>query len=299
MSVDVYVSGIRDADGKLSDMLDLKSQCDKLHIAYPPELREYFRGSDALGMSDRADAARAAVEVDLSAYGPLPGVADGSVEEGDGIVIDLSKLPDDIKRLRIYIRKLIMADENDVDDTLRTAFELVLELAVQNMIDDNDDDLAGEALRQQDAIDKVGTLLDTMVIQRKRIAELEASVENWRGIAMNADGDGSLAHERALKAERERDELQALIDKQHERTASADAAWQAATGRHDTLPDLGALIEWLQDRAEQAEQKRDAALSLIRAAYERLGLHQIDHTTVHSLATDDLIRQLIAAGGAR
>jgi len=104
MSVDVYVSGIRDADGKLSDMLDLKSQCDKLHIAYPPELREYFRGSDALGMSDRADAARAAVEVDLSAYGPLPGVADGSVEEGDGMVIDLSKLPDDIKRLRIYMR---------------------------------------------------------------------------------------------------------------------------------------------------------------------------------------------------
>jgi len=192
-----------------------------------------------------------------------------------------------------------MTDTTDIDAELRAAFELVLELAAQNMIDDNDDDLAGEALRQQDAIDKVGTLLDTMVIQRKRIAELEASVENWRGIAMNADGDGSLAHERALKAERERDELQALIDKQHERTASADAAWQAATGRHDTLPDLGALIEWLQDRAEQAEQKRDAALSLIRAAYERLGLHQIDHTTVHSLATDDLIRQLIAAGGAR
>ena len=104
MSVDVYVSGIRDADGKLSDMLDLKSQCDKLRIAYPLELRDYFRGSDALHMSNRADAERASVEVNFSSYGPLPGVATGCVEEGDGMVIDLSKLPDDIKRIRIYMQ---------------------------------------------------------------------------------------------------------------------------------------------------------------------------------------------------
>ena len=104
MGVDVYVSGIRDVDGKLSDMLDLQSQCDKLRIAYPPELRDYFRGSDALHMSNRADAKRASVEVDLSSYGPLPFVAKGSVEEGDGMVIDLAKLPDDIKWIRIYMQ---------------------------------------------------------------------------------------------------------------------------------------------------------------------------------------------------
>jgi hypothetical protein len=104
MGVGVRVSGIRDVDGKLSDMLDLKSQCDKLRIAYPPELRDYFRGSDALNMSNRADAERAAVEVTLGVYGLLPSVAEGCVEEGDGMVIDLPKLPDDIKRIRIYMQ---------------------------------------------------------------------------------------------------------------------------------------------------------------------------------------------------
>jgi len=76
-----------------------------------------------------------------------------------------------------------MTDTTDIDAELRAAFELVLELAAQNMIDDNDDDLAGEALRQQDAIDKVGTLLDTMVIQRKRIAWLEAEIERDASLA--------------------------------------------------------------------------------------------------------------------
>ena len=39
-----------------------------------------------------------------------------------------------------------------------------------------------------------------------RVAELEDATERWRGESMNADADGSLAMERALKAERERDE---------------------------------------------------------------------------------------------
>jgi len=87
-------------------------------------------------------------------------------------------------------------------------------------------------------------------MKEQQLTEAEVATERWRTTSMNDTQEGSLAHERALKAERVRDELQALIDKQHERTAVADAAWQEATGRHNTTPDLGALIEWLQDRAE-------------------------------------------------
>lgn len=51
----------------------------------------------------------------------------------------------------------------------------------------------------------------------------------------------------------ERNELQALIDLQHKRTSEADAKWQAAHAKPDTLPDLGELIRWLEERAEKAE----------------------------------------------
>jgi hypothetical protein len=40
-------------------------------------------------------------------------------------------------------------------------------------------------------------------------------------------------------------ELEALFDLQRTRMAPATEAWQAATGRHGTLPDLGRLLDWL------------------------------------------------------
>ena len=48
----------------------------------------------------------------------------------------------------------------------------------------------------------------------------------------------------------------------------------------------------------ELEAARDEARALIRAARERLSLHQMDMTTVHSIATDDVIRALLAKGGA-
>ncbi len=51
--------------------------------------------------------------------------------------------------------------------------------------------------------------------------------------------------ERARKAEADNKELQALFDLQHTRMGKATKLWQQATGKHDTLPDLGVLLDWL------------------------------------------------------
>ncbi len=66
-------------------------------------------------------------------------------------------------------------------------------------------------------------------------------------------------HERALRylkehglldikfrrAEAEVRRLQAVFDMQQTRMDDATVMWQADTGKHDTLPDLGVLLDWL------------------------------------------------------
>ena len=73
---------------------------------------------------------------------------------------------------------------------------------------------------------------------RERIAELEAEV---------ADND-------------------AMMEIRHQRTVEADREWQQATGQHDVFPDLGALIDWLRERARQAE----ASEARLREALEQI-----------------------------
>ena len=102
MSVNVHIYGVRDPDGKLGDMIQLMEQCDKLEIPYPDKLKEYFKGTEALDMGTSDLAIKAATEVSLGKWGlNIEGLVDGDVEYGDGMIVDLSKLPEDIKRLRI------------------------------------------------------------------------------------------------------------------------------------------------------------------------------------------------------
>jgi len=84
-------------------MLNLREQCDKLCVAYPPELVEYFRGTEALDMATRSDATKAVIEVDLEYDLKIDGLVQGRVCHEDGMLIDLAKLPDDIALLRIYL----------------------------------------------------------------------------------------------------------------------------------------------------------------------------------------------------
>lgn len=58
----------------------------------------------------------------------------------------------------------------------------------------------------------------------------------------------------AIQLEQEIKEMQELFDLQHTRSREADKLWQEATGKHDTLPDLGRLLEWLINRGEEARK---------------------------------------------
>jgi hypothetical protein len=101
MGVSVYVNGIRAADGRLGEMAALKLQCDSLGISYPVELETYFKGTDALDMDVAEDIVVAATEMNLKYDLRIDGLVDGDPEYGDGMVIDLRKLPKDIIQLRV------------------------------------------------------------------------------------------------------------------------------------------------------------------------------------------------------
>lgn len=103
MSVSININGIREPDTKMRDMVELMKQCDKLGIPYPQELEDYFAGTEALDMELPEDAIEAATEVSLQYGLGITDLVEGIVEYGDGAVINLSLLPDDIKKIRIYM----------------------------------------------------------------------------------------------------------------------------------------------------------------------------------------------------
>lgn len=51
------------------------------------------------------------------------------------------------------------------------------------------------------------------------------------------------------KLKEENDELNQLFALQRTRMKEADELWRQATGRHDTIPDLGDLLAWLMNEA--------------------------------------------------
>ena len=76
-----------------------------------------------------------------------------------------------------------------------------------------------------------------------------STVEEWAAeCRQTADLRAELA-----AVTKDRDELSALIEKQHSRVIKAIRVWRKAhPGNELTWPDLGALIEWLIERAEGA-----------------------------------------------
>jgi len=59
------------------------------------------------------------------------------------------------------------------------------------------------------------------------------------------------------KCRAENKELNRIFDFQLERMDEADKLWQDATGKHDTSPDLGVLLEWLMAEIKQLEKRID------------------------------------------
>lgn len=107
MSVDVRVACIRDRSaGLLRQMAELKLHCDQLHVSYPHEVKSFFDGTHALQLSEVEDIVRVAAEIDLKELLLVRAIDDctsGDVEYDNGMVIDLVKLPSDVKKLRIYM----------------------------------------------------------------------------------------------------------------------------------------------------------------------------------------------------
>ena len=103
MGVSVDVNGVRNADGKLAKMIELRFQCDELGTSYPLELIDYFEGTDALEYDSSEKMLREMMEVSLKYGLNIPGLLGGDIEYGDGLIIDLTKMPEDIKRLRVYM----------------------------------------------------------------------------------------------------------------------------------------------------------------------------------------------------
>jgi len=97
MGASTYIVGIRDLDKKFKSMLQLRQSCDKVGATYPKELETYF--GDHIVLSDE-DLPGGMAEVTLS---DLKGAIEGDMEYGDGAFIDLTKLPSDIKKIRIYM----------------------------------------------------------------------------------------------------------------------------------------------------------------------------------------------------
>ncbi len=57
----------------------------------------------------------------------------------------------------------------------------------------------------------------------------------------------------------ENKELQAVFDLQETRTKRAEKMWQQATGKHDTLPDLGVLLDWLMGEIKRLNKMQPVA----------------------------------------
>jgi len=83
--------------------------------------------------------------------------------------------------------------------------------------------------------DENGRVAEKLLVQVNEITNLE----QMEAIALQD------TIERAEKAEAENKELNALFDMQQKRTKRAEKMWQEATGKHNTLPGLGELLDWL------------------------------------------------------
>lgn len=101
MSVSVYINGVRDATGKLRDMAELVVRCRKLGFDPPKEVADAL--GEAIYLGDIDEIVRAATEVSLKYDLKIDGLLEGNPEYGNGVVIDLSKLPPEIKKLRVYM----------------------------------------------------------------------------------------------------------------------------------------------------------------------------------------------------
>ena len=104
MGCNVRVVGVRDLDGKFKDMVALKNLCDKTKASYPKELINYFEAAiEEHGTDDLEDLDDEGMQEIMAGMEIPDDATEGDPDYDDGMFIDLSKLPKDIKKLRVYM----------------------------------------------------------------------------------------------------------------------------------------------------------------------------------------------------
>lgn len=94
MSMSTGVYGLRDLGHTFDKMMLIKNFCDAQGVSYPKEVVEYF-GEDVEEDEDylRNELAHVDIKYAITEYG---------TDTEDGFEVDLSKLPEDVTKLRFY-----------------------------------------------------------------------------------------------------------------------------------------------------------------------------------------------------
>jgi len=96
MGMSTHIKGIRDMDGKFKEMLDIKKFCDGKKVSYPKEVCEYFDG-----MEEESEEViiEEMFEVNIE---KTEAVTEFSGDMQQGFIVDVSKIPKDIKEIKFY-----------------------------------------------------------------------------------------------------------------------------------------------------------------------------------------------------
>jgi len=95
MGMSVHIKGIRDLSKRFDKMMAVKEACDKARIDYPADVYDFF-GPEAC--EDREYLATEMETIEIEVERPRAGHA-----AEDRYEIDLSKLPEDVKKIRFAI----------------------------------------------------------------------------------------------------------------------------------------------------------------------------------------------------
>lgn len=88
MSMDICIEAIKPADGKFKEMKTIYDACDKAGVRIPPEVDKFFNGEEPHDDGVRVSAGCA--------------TTGDPMYSNDGALIDLTKLPDGVKYIRVW-----------------------------------------------------------------------------------------------------------------------------------------------------------------------------------------------------
>ena len=111
MGCDIAIHAVRDLDVDFNEMIAIAKMCKKKKVSLPKEVVEYFKplkdkyenieDMDSIDEDSIAEhMAEEHVEYDLK---HIQGLCSGDTDTEAGLVIDLTKLPKEFKKLRIYM----------------------------------------------------------------------------------------------------------------------------------------------------------------------------------------------------